>query len=242
MKRLFAVATVAAFGLASSALAGLLEQVVPNANFDVEGNTNNVIPFFFFAGGAHYQQVYANSQFSSFGGPRLITEIVFRPDSDFGEPYSHTLSDIEVRLSSTAAAPDGLSPIFANNVGADDALVYDGAITFSTLDLPGPGNTRAFDVTITLQIGFLYDPTLGRNLLLEVRNRDLDDNFALERIMDAENTQGDSVSRLFAFGPDSTTATTVDSLGLITRFQHIPGPGALALLGAAGLAIRRRRR
>ena len=243
MTRLFAIATVAAFGLASPALAGLLEEVVPNANQGVEGDINNVFPFFL-NGGMRYQQVYASSDFSSFGGPRLITQIAFRPDSVEGGVFNANISDLEVSLSSIVAGPDGLSIVFANNIGADVAQVHDGPITLSSNDLPGPGNTRAFDIIITLQTPFLYDPTLGRNLLLDVRNNDPGITSGVGRIMDAENTGGDPISRVWGpIGNPNAPLGQPDTVGLVTRFQHIvPAPSVLSLLGVAGLFGTRRRR
>jgi hypothetical protein len=241
MKRQILTAALVALGIAYSAPAGIIDEVVPNANTAVEGNSNNIFPFFI-TGGMRYQQVYDSSQFGTFGGKRLITHIVFRPDSTFGDPHSTNISDLEVSLSTVTIAPDGLSTTFASNLGPDNTLVHDGFITLSTADTPGPGNTRAFDIVIALQTPFSYDPTSGRNLLMDVRNNDLNVPTGGPRVMDAHNAPGDSISRVFAIGPGSPTGSA-DSLGLITLFRHVvPAPGTLAILGLGLLGARRRRR
>jgi len=123
-------------------------------------------------------------------------------------------------------------------------LVYTGALTLSSAGQTGTPNP--FDVVINLQTGFLYDPTAG-NLLMDV--------IALAGVispitaLDAQNTVGDGVSRIYAFDDLPTMATDTSSLGLITQFttgpvNPVPEPGTLALfgLGLAGLGFAQRRK
>src|SRR2546426_568269 len=55
---------------------------------------------------------------------------------------------------------------FADNLGANNTLVFDGTVTYTTANLPGPGNTRQFDIVTRFTTAFLYDPAAG-NLLLD---------------------------------------------------------------------------
>jgi hypothetical protein len=189
-------------------------RVVPGGNTAVEGNTNNVFPFG--TSGCcpqsmRYQQVFAASEF---GRPRLLTRIAFRADSAVGA-RGPTTNPVEISLSTTAAAPDGLSATFANNVGSDAAIVYSGSLTLSTT-APGPaGGPKLFDVVIIFQHPFLYDPSRG-NLLLDVKNFSPD--FGSTIFLDSELTAGDSTSRAFAFSATAPVAAVRDTLGLIARF------------------------
>ena len=220
--------------IASSASA--ISTVVPNANASVEGNLNNVAPFRLFCCGMRYQQVFAASQFS---GAMSIGQIALRNDSQFGEPFTATMADIKIWLSTVSANPDALSTTFDDNIGADNTQVYDGSLTLSSTNAAGPGNTRVFDVLINLQQSFYYDPSLG-NLLLEIRNvPGVNAYFPLDAVFE----HGDSVSRLLDPNGDPNAATgTPDTLGLVVRFDTVPEPstGLLVIAGLLGLAGWRR--
>ena len=120
--------------------AGLI--VVPNSLASVEGNGNNSYPFGInglSASTQRYQQVYAASQFGSGG---LITQISFRPDGPAGGAFSTTISNIRIDLSTTSQIPDGISNTFANNVGADDMIVFSGSLSFSSSYTGPAGGTE----------------------------------------------------------------------------------------------------
>jgi len=218
--------------------------IVPGALAAVEGNSNNGFPFnsvSFSSSEMRYQQVYAASEFGS--DPLLIDAILFRPDSQNGNPFLNSYANIRVDLSTTSAAPDGLSSTFANNVGADNTTVRSGPFTLSSLDVAGPGNTREFDILIPFIAPFLYNPTLG-NLLLDVR---LVTNTASTQF-DAHVVSGDSISRAWAYDDDALTSLGTDSSGLVTKFQTssvnaVPDPGSslsLLLMGIGSVFAARR--
>src|SRR5450432_18176 len=147
--------------------------VSPAAQAAVDGNGGNNFPFDIgdsVISSQRYQQVYSASDFAVLNGPALITEILFRPDSLNGKAFSTTLPAIQIDLSTTTAAPDALSAVFANNIGADDTVVYGpGPLALSSAFTGLPGGPKNFDVAIKLTHAFLYNPAAG-NLLLDVRN------------------------------------------------------------------------
>ncbi len=107
-------------------------------------------------GGSRTQQVYESQLFTNFDGPRTITSIDLRafpgaaPSAFFGN--SVTLSNIVIRLSTTQRGDEGntLSANFADNIGADDTIVYSGALTLTTAangNLP----VNPFDYSIVFQ-------------------------------------------------------------------------------------------
>ena len=213
--------------------------VVPNGLATAEGNAASE----FLTGdpravSVRYQQVFASSEFSGVG---TITEIRFRPDAVSGFPFSASLSNVRIGLSTSAATPDGLSATFANNVGGDETVVFNGDLTLTSADLAGPGGSRAFDIVISLTTPFTFDPGLG-NLLFDFQ-RDASSLSPLGVSFDAQYLAGDSISRAFGSRASLTANFGVDTAGLTTLFTVVPEPheyGVLAAIGLVGFALWRR--
>jgi PEP-CTERM motif len=211
--------------------------VVPNSLATVEGNSSSPIPFSNTGFTYRFQEVYAASQFGSPPPPAwLIDQIAFRVDQTRVSPYVATLK-VRIDLSTTSKQPDGLSTTFASNVGPDDTVVYSGTLVLSTpAYMSGNPVPRPFDAIINLQTPFAYNPSLG-NLLLDVHNYTAPTN---SLNLDAVDTLGDSISRVYATNmPDGTTATERDTRALVTRFElrAIPEPSSLTLVGIGGFGL-----
>jgi hypothetical protein len=179
-----------------------------------------------FSGGSNtvrFQQVYDAAGFIEEGGnrPFLIQLIAFREDAGRREGFFSSFPDFQINLSTTSRAVDALSPILANNVGADDrAVVPRGPFQI------GVSSGGGFTAFIGLAAApFYYDPSQG-DLLLDIRN------FGGGRTgwgyppfmglahVDASNVAGDRVSSVFGT-VDSPTGTT-STLGLVTQFWITP--------------------
>jgi hypothetical protein len=245
---------VLVLGLAAWGLLGGMAQaafvVVPNALANTEGDSNNGFPFNianFQLSSQRYQQAFASSQFPA--GPELITQITFRPDAGTGAAFAATLPNVRIDLSTTALAPDALSSTFANNVGANDATVFSGALSLSSSFTGPAGGPKDFDIVINLTTPFLYNPAAG-NLLLDVRNIGGGRTTQFDA---TTTTPGGTTSRVYTItsnGVNDPTGT-VNAGGLVTRFTVGPaGPVApepssvmllgLGTVGMAGYGWRRR--
>lgn len=215
-------------------MAGAGTIIVPGTAASTEGNQNSSFPFNigdFGVVSQRYQQVYSGSSF--FDG--AITRIAFRPDAVTGSAFFMAISNIQISLSTTAAGPDTLSTIFADNIGPDNRVVFSGSLPLSS-GFAGPaGGPKSFDISINLIAPFPFFPSRG-NLLLDVRN------FSGETTIpfDAQATFGDAVSRVFSTDA-SALVGSADTLGLVTNFTEIPEPTGFSLstLGAAFLLILR---
>lgn len=198
--------------------------VVPNAWSTAQGDAGNLLPLFS-SQPIRYQQVFDASQFSQLNpGGGLINRIAFRGHGP-GIPFTATVPQLQVNLSTTSKTPDGLSSTFADNVGSDDAQVFSGplsaAITFT-------GDPTNFEVVVNFTTPFFYNPAKG-NLLLDIRNSqsgvEVPPN---DQQLDGTSASGDSVSRVYNYG-DVTAAAAgqtggldeKDSYGLITKFNAI---------------------
>ena len=246
IKRLFIVSTIVLLTFRWSPIETAITIVSPSTNQSVEGNSNNIFLFDIAPPGfvsQRYEQVYGESDFGS--SPLLITGLAFRPDGTFGAAFLTTLGNVSIFLMTTTTAPDALSPIFANNEGADKTLVHSGSLSLSSADIGPPVGPKAFDIIINLTTAFLYNPTSG-NLLLEVQNF----SGSWTTVFDAENTFGDPVSRVVTLDGNGVNDTTgsADTFGLVTEFlavSVVSEPSSIALFGSAALvfaAMRRRRR
>jgi len=193
-----------------------------------------------YTAGGTYQQVYSSS---AFPGPITITQIAFASSAEATDGPGIATYNFTIGLSSTAAAPGGLSSNFAANRGADFLSVFSGPLV-ATITA-----NNQFDLLIDIT-PFTYDPSNG-NLLLDV-------------VINSP-TQFTGGSNLFfrsgfvlaatrAGNPSSGgTATFVDDQSLITRFTTgqpagaVPEPATIFLLGsgltsvAAGIRKRRKR-
>src|SRR5688572_958558 len=98
-----------------------------------------------------------------------ITELRMRPSAAFGRAFTATIANLQINLSTTSIEPDRLNGTFAQNVGTDDTVVFQGSLTVSSRFV-GPANgPKEFDIIIPLTTPFLYDPSRG-NLLIDFRN------------------------------------------------------------------------
>jgi len=221
----------------------------------VAGNAQGPAPIRYFgSGGSRVQQIYSSDFFT---GIQSISALSFRaypgaaPSGFFGN--SVTVSDIIVRLSTTSAGDETgtlASSSFANNVGADVATVFSGALTLSTA-ATGTGE-QPFDYTISFATPFVYDASLG-NLLLDVMiptTATVSGTGVGFLTFDTVNSFNDGIYSVIELNNGAATTGFADTSGVITSFTTspvttaVPEPASWALMiggfGCAGLVLRRR--
>jgi len=233
--------------------------VVPGIYAATEGPSNLSIPFAW-RPELRNQTVYNSSLFSSLSGPISITGINYRLDAPLDATFNQTIPDFQLRMSTTSRAAGNLSTTFADNVGPDVTLVRSGVLVNNHTAGAGPG-PRPFNVSVSLQTPFVYDPTAG-SLLLDYR---VTGNTLFNRFYDGTNnfspgvTSSDGISSVLTDRPDQATAAPLSCCpasdgthpgGLIIQLQYeaaaspVPEPATLPLMGivAAGTAMLVRRR
>jgi hypothetical protein len=224
-----AVAAVAAAFFAISLTTNGADVIIvaPNNLGNTEGNSGDTTPFGAF-GPLRSQQVYGASQFSAIAqGGGWIDAISFRVDAGSTLGAATTATNLQINLSTTAKAPDGLSSTFAQNVGANDKVVFGPASLALIGYHSGSTTPQSFSIRIPFSTPFFYDPNAG-NLVMDVRNFTGGSSFG---VFDGQLTIGDSVSRVVGF-VDAPSMFASDSFGFATQFEvtPVPEPSSWALM------------
>lgn len=195
---------------------GTLQVVVPGGLANVGGNSSSAD--LFLNGPARMVQVYSASEFSLAAPAVRIDAISFRLDENTGQSFVGLWPSVAIVLSTTTRSPDSLSPVFDDNAGTDNTFVFGGPLGIVANNAPG---VRPFQIRIPFSTPFLYDPSKG-NLALDIVTFG-----STSVLLDAQLASGDTVGRVYGDG----LSGTVDSLGMITRFDLtlVPEPSTLAL-------------
>jgi len=189
--------------------------VVPNSLATNDGNFSLTAP----AGGPsslREMRIYDAAQFGALSGPSFLTQFAWRPDTTPGPSGPRSLA-LRIFASTTSRPVAGLSTTFAENLGADNTLVFSGTLIWATANLPGPGNTRQFDVVFPFTTPFLYDPAAG-NLLLEMQFTASGEAIRVDAV-----SGNSAVNKIQNLG--STNAPTGDfGIPQVTQFTFAPPP------------------
>jgi hypothetical protein len=131
-----------------------------------------------------------------------------------GDPEAADVSgtvEILVRLSTTAAQPDNLSPLFSANVGADMKLVW----TRNPVSINAKTGTspNEFGDAIVFEVPFTYNPGQG-NLLVDITTY----SGVTGAYVDASNASNDGASRAWSSNTGATRASNRDTGADVIQF------------------------
>jgi hypothetical protein len=166
-KRRSTFAFILAAALGSCVVSGVRAQVIVVPNAAASNDADSVGRAEEGPGAIHVMELIDASQFTALSGPSFLTQVARRPDTSPG-PIGPRTATLRIYASTTKLSPDEMSATFSENTGTNRTLVFDGTVTLSTQNLPGPGDTRQFDIIFPFTTPFLYDPAAG-NLLLELQ-------------------------------------------------------------------------
>lgn len=159
---------IALAGLACASPAQFALTVPDGAYATTEGNSNFVLPWNVGANGGRVQFCHDSSVFTGQGltGPTRITGLRYRIDAIANTWSGGTYPNVTISMSTCASDYLAVSNTFANNPGPDQATVLSGPVVVTA----GTGGNApsAQYVDITLTTPFVYDPTLGGDLLVDI--------------------------------------------------------------------------
>jgi len=192
--------------------------VVPNSLATNDGNGTDTST----AGPAsvRWLHIHDASQFGALSGPSFLTQFAYRPDRILGQsgPRAWTL---RLHASTTRRSVAELSTTFAENLGTNNTLVFDGTVNVTTGNLPGPGNTRQFDYVVPFTTPFLYDPAAG-NLVLDLQIEE--NGSAAPATFDTVFLPDPAIGRVLAIDSSTATTGTIWADTLVTQFTFEPPP------------------
>lgn len=134
--------------------------VNPQANATTEGSTRISFPWGQGASDMRYQQICSLSVIANATG--LLKQIAHRRDNDTivsSGNYTAWNPDLTLSVSTSPFSASEMSPVFANNHGADLKQVFSGTLKWPAEAKMAPGPTK-FVYAIPFQQSFLY---LGNN-------------------------------------------------------------------------------
>jgi hypothetical protein len=222
---------LAVLPLASGSEAKAAQLIVPNQFESVEAPASGAIP----TGSFRFQQIFAASKFAGLPpGQRTIVSFAMRPDASVTAPVSFTAADTVIRMSTTSRSPGELSDSFADNVGADEVIVFQGDMPLSTANTGPAEGPKDFDLVFQLQRPFTYDPTKG-NLIFDMVTRGTE--LVISQTTDFVSEPGPIFEEIAAFTEGAQVATGRWG-GNVVQFNFVPEPStALLLIVGASAAM-----
>lgn len=217
------------------------QTVVPNHRAASEGNSN----FFLMVSGTTtrtYQLMIASSQLTSLVGQQ-INGLQWRLDGATTAAWpaaGGTISNFEIRMGA-GAAPSAQSTTFANNFSGTPTLVRSGSLTFGAGSFTSGGSPNSWGPNVAFNTPYLYT---GGNLTVEYRFTGMPTG-TLQPSLDACSADTGQITEYNAMFASTNTATTGIALNgrfVVTRFNAVPEPASMAVLGLGAAALLRRRR
>ncbi len=159
---------IGAIVASAAACAAQYQLTLPDNHYAThEGNSNFVLPWNVGANGGRVQFCHDSSLFTGTGmnGPIRISGLRFRPDAIANSSAGGTYPSVVVDLSTCVFDHLAITNTFANNHGLDRVNVYNGPV--QVLPFTGGNAPAPVYVDITFTTPFVYDPTLGGDLLIE---------------------------------------------------------------------------
>ena len=247
----YALPLAAAAALAASASAQLT-LVTPAGYAAAEGGANNAFPWSRGTASTRIQFIVDSSHFTSQGvtSPIIISQLRYRADAAATTVSwaGGTWPQVRIDLATCPLDYTAFSTTFASNLGADLTTVHNGPVTVVGGAGNGAGVPGPWYITIPLSTPFVYDPTSGNDLTVDI-HQDGTGWSGSSRGADHVSTgvPASLGSRVYSTTATALTDTVASgssvNYGAVTEFTYVPANGLFAgfsanvTSGASPLAV-----
>ncbi len=233
-------ATIALFavGAFTAAASAQFTLVAPDGYAAAEGNASNTYPWQRNASPIRIQFIYDSSHFTnqSVVSPVIISNLRYRANASTATWAGGTWPTVQIDMAT--ATSDYLTPstTFATNMGPDLTTVLNGPVTVQPGTGNGTGVPGPWYIDIPLSTTFLYDPTTGNDLVVDIM---FDGVGWTGASTSADHVSGTTVvpppmmSRVYStVGPTAVTGTVGTNYGAVCEFTYVPANGLFANFNA----------
>jgi len=207
-----------------------------------EGNTQNLFPWDLYQPSIRHQVIYDSTHFTQQGvvGPVLISRLRYRANGSSASWAGGTWPNVQIDMSTAPVDYLAASLTYASNHGPDLTTVRNGAVVVQggTGSTPGP-----WYVDIALSTPFFYDPSSGRDLVVDLRVNGalIGSSIPVDHVSAAGASPPRATRLLDIFSSSATTAGNRDlNYCPVTEFSCVPVLGgyvtfAPGCVGSAGI-------
>jgi PKD repeat protein len=229
MQRLLSLLAVGA--LATTAMAQFT-LVTPNGYASTVGNTNNSFPWNRATASMRIQFIIDSSHFTAQGvvSPIIISKLRYRPYPGAVVSWAGgSWPSVRIDMATTPQDWSLASTTFANNLGPDLTTVLNGPVTVQGGSTLGVGVVVPWHIDIPLTTNFLYDPTTGNDLTVDIYLNGTGWT-GVSRSADHVSTVGQALGcRVYdTTGITGTIGTITTSYAAVTEFTYVPANGLFA--------------
>ena len=201
--------------------------VAPPNYAGTDGNTANAFPWNRGPGSMRIQFVHDSATFTQGTSGRIVIDrLRYRPDAGTtAESWSGgNWPNVRIDLSTCPTDHLAISPVFANNRGADVRTVHQGPVAVTPGSCLGPGIAPPFYIDIPLTTPFVYDPAAG-DLCVDIQ---LDGTGWSGTSREADHVSAPQNnplgSRVFNTGSATATSGTIgNNYVAVCEFGYAPG-------------------
>jgi PKD repeat protein len=200
--------------------------VIPSSAANSEGSSSTSYPWNRnVAGGHRVQYCYDSSHFSA-TTPLVIQRIRWRANGSTSASWSGvTHPNVQIDISSAANDYTSLSSTFASNHGSDRSTVYTGNVVVAPSPASGSTSPNGYYVDVQFATPFVYDPSQGKDLLIDVTLPGAWTGGTNSYTMDSVST-GSMVSRVYSLSDaTSPTGSVQSNVGPVIELTAAPATG-----------------